>query len=145
VTRDAEAILARSGALRAAALPFLSDVRPLLAAATPALGRLEPALANVIPIVRYFEPRWNTIAAWFTNTADLGSHGDAKGDWARFFLFLEPGSALGVPGTTPHNAYTKPDDAASNQPYRAGDYPRLQPYAPESSYAPGSSRAVRRR
>jgi phospholipid/cholesterol/gamma-HCH transport system substrate-binding protein len=130
VTRDAEAILARSRPLRAATLPFLRHVRPLLGSATPVLGRLEPALANVIPMLRYFAPRWNTIAAWFTNTADLGSHGDAKGAWARFFLFLEPGSALGLPGTTPHNAYTGSGDAASNQPYRRGDYPRLTPYAP---------------
>jgi phospholipid/cholesterol/gamma-HCH transport system substrate-binding protein len=131
VTRDANAILAQSRPLRAAALPFLARLRPVLAAAGPTLRRLEPSLANVITMLRYFEPRWNTIAAWFANTADLGSHGDAKGDWARFFLFLEPGSALGIPGTTPHNAYTSPNDAADNQPYRSGDYPRLGPYAPK--------------
>ena len=76
---------------------------------------------------RYLEPRANTIAAWFANTADLGLHGDAKGSWARFFIFADPQSAVGAPTTLAANSYTRPGDAAHNQRYREGDYPHLEP------------------
>jgi hypothetical protein len=82
-------------------------------------------------MVRFLAPRANTAAAWFANTADLGSNGDAKGKWARFFIFTDPATASGGPAPSPPgNAYTKPDDAAHNAPYRPGDYPRLMPFRP---------------
>jgi hypothetical protein len=82
-------------------------------------------------MVRYLEPRTNTIAAWFANTDDLGQNGDAKGRWARFFIGLDPTTALGATGgAPPENAYTSPGDAAANRPYAPGDFPRLLPYAP---------------
>jgi hypothetical protein len=99
--------------------------------ALPAVERLSPALANAVPMLRYLGARRDTIAAWFSNTADLGAQGDAKGRWARFFIMLDPSTALGLPsGAPPGNAYTQPHDAKANAPYRAGDFPRLMPYAP---------------
>jgi ABC-type transporter Mla subunit MlaD len=124
---DLRAVLDRAPALRAAAVPVLARLRPVLAAATPAATRLGPAMRNVVTMARYLEPRKNTIAAWFANTADLGLNGDAKGEWARFFIFADPATAIGGRTTLGENAYTRPDDAAANAPYRPGDYPRLRP------------------
>lgn len=129
--RDLDAVLVRAPALRRAATPALAALRALSPAALPAVRRLSPALANLVPMLDYLSGRRDTIAAWFSNTADLGSHGDAKGRWARFFIMLDPASGFGSPaGAPPGNAYTTPHDAAHNAPYRAGDFPRLLPYAP---------------
>lgn len=131
VARDARDVVAGLPALERAALPTLDLAEPAVAAARPVARLLEPALANLVAIVRYLEPRSNTLAAWFSNTADLGLNGDAKGDWARFFIFVEPGTSFGSPaGASSNNAYTAPDDAAHNQPYRPGSYPRLLPFKP---------------
>jgi hypothetical protein len=84
-----------------------------------------------VPVAQYLGPRGRTVAAWFANTADLGSHGDAKGDWARFFVMFDPSTLFGVRAGSPSgNSYTAPGDAARNQPYRSGDYPRLMPFSP---------------
>ena len=107
-----------------------AGVRPVLDVAGPASRRLTPALRNVVTMVRYLEPRRRTISAWFANTADLGMNGDAKGSWARFFIFADPASATGAKTQLPGNSYTLPNDAEANAPYRPGDYPRLRP-APE--------------
>lgn len=123
---DARALAARLPALRQAGLPALEDARKLLPAAGPALERLGPVLANVVPMVTYLAPRSQTIAAWFANTSALGQSGDAKGRWARFFVMLDPATALGAPGAPAGNSYTQPGDAAANQPYAAGDFPRLR-------------------
>jgi phospholipid/cholesterol/gamma-HCH transport system substrate-binding protein len=127
VAGDLLAVLRRARALRRSATPVLRAARPLLRAAGPALARLQPALANVVTMARYLAPRPNTIAAWFANTADLGRSGDAKGSWARFLIFADPQSAGGAPSTLGANSYTRPGDAAHNEPYRPGDYPRLRP------------------
>jgi hypothetical protein len=80
-------------------------------------------------VAQYLGPRGTTIAAWFANTAALGDHGDAKGDWARFFVMFDPSTLLGLKaGAPPGNSYTAPGDAAHNTPYGLGDYPRLMPY-----------------
>ena len=84
-----------------------------------------------LPAPSSYWPRANTAAAWFANTADLGSNGDAKGKWARFFLFTDQATASGAPASPPPgNTYTKPDDAAHNEPYKPGDFPRLMPFGP---------------
>jgi ABC-type transporter Mla subunit MlaD len=133
VLDDANTLIAQAPALRAAADPALNALDRLLPVATPAIRHLGPALADVVPIVRYFEPRANTIAAWFANTADLGSNGDAKGKWARFFILFDPNTAFGISPGPPGNTYTTPGDAAHNKPYQPGDYPRLVPFAPALS------------
>jgi phospholipid/cholesterol/gamma-HCH transport system substrate-binding protein len=124
--------LSHAGAVRRTLLPALGAVRHLASPSSQALSLLGPALADAVPIARYLGPRGNTIAAWFSNTADLGSHGDAKGDWARFFVMFDPATLFGVKSTSapPGNSYTAPDDAAHNQAYRPGGYPRLMPYPP---------------
>jgi phospholipid/cholesterol/gamma-HCH transport system substrate-binding protein len=127
VAGDLLAVLRRARALRRAAAPVLAAAEPLLRVARPAARRLQPTLGNVVTMARYLAPRSNTIAAWFANTADLGLKGDAKGSWARFFIFADPQSAGGAPAPLRANSYTRPGDAADNQPYRPGDYPRLRP------------------
>ena len=124
-------ILARAGQLSRSVSPLLAAIDRLAGPAGTALAELGPALADVIPVARYLGPRGNTIAAWFANTADLGSHGDAKGDWARFFINFDPATLTGSSsGAPPANAYTTPGDAAHNHPYASGGYPRLEPYLP---------------
>jgi phospholipid/cholesterol/gamma-HCH transport system substrate-binding protein len=127
--------LSHATAVRRALIPALAAVHRLARPASQALSRLGPALADAVPIARYLGPRGNTIAAWFANTADLGSHGDAKGDWARFFVMFDPSTLLGLKSSSapPGNSYTAPGDAANNQPYRSGGYPRLMPYSPALS------------
>jgi phospholipid/cholesterol/gamma-HCH transport system substrate-binding protein len=129
---DLATVLQGAGALRAAATPALRSLERALPVLTPAVRALGPALANVVPMLDYLAPRTRTIAAWFSNTDALGRNGDAKGRWARFFIGIDPSSALGIPGAAAprQNAYTPPGDAAANQPFKPGDFPRLQPYAP---------------
>jgi phospholipid/cholesterol/gamma-HCH transport system substrate-binding protein len=131
VTGSANALLGKAGAIRTDVVPVLDQLRALAHPATSALSILGPVLADMIPMAQFLAPRADTIAAWFANTADLGSHGDAKGDWARFFVMFDPATLLGVQGGAPKsNAYTAPGDAADNQPYSSGGYQRLMPYAP---------------
>ncbi|MEA2450848.1 MAG: phospholipid/cholesterol/gamma-HCH transport system substrate-binding protein, partial [Thermoleophilaceae bacterium] len=131
VLRSARVLVARGPVLEASARPALAAARSLLPVAAPAVRLLGPALANAVPMMRFLAPRANTAAAWFTNTADLGSNGDAKGKWARFFLFTDQATSSGVPAGAPAgNTYTKPNDAAHNEPYHPGDFPRLMPYGP---------------
>jgi phospholipid/cholesterol/gamma-HCH transport system substrate-binding protein len=128
---DLAVILRRARPLRRSAQPALRALRGLIPDARPAARRLAPTLADVVPVLDYLAPRANTIAAWFANTDDLGSNGDAKGKWARFFVGFDAASTLGVKlGAPPSNPYTAPDDAAANRAYEPGDFPRLMPYAP---------------
>ena len=130
-TTALQTLLAQAGAIRTSVVPALTMLQSLAKPGSTALGLLGPALADVIPTARYLGPRGNTIAAWFANTADLGSHGDRRGDWARFFVMFDPSTLLGSKsGAPPGNAYTAPDDAAHNEPYRPGDFPRVMPYSP---------------
>jgi phospholipid/cholesterol/gamma-HCH transport system substrate-binding protein len=126
VLRDARALTADLPALRRAADPVLSVARRLLPVAGPALKLAGPDLANVVPMVRYLAPRTDTVAAWFANTSALGQNGDSKGRWARFFVMLDPASAVGAPGAPPGNTYTLPGDARDNKAYQPGDFPRLR-------------------
>jgi phospholipid/cholesterol/gamma-HCH transport system substrate-binding protein len=140
VLRSARVLVARGPVLERAARPALAAARSLLPVAAPAVRLLGPALANAVPMIRFLAPRANTTAAWFANTADLGSNGDAKGKWARFFLFTDQATASGVPAGAPAgNTYTKPDDAAHNEPYHPGDFPRLMPYGPALNGIPEPS------
>jgi hypothetical protein len=113
-------------------VPALAALRSLAAPGSAALGLLGTALADLVPVAQYLGPRGRTIAAWFANTADLGSHGDAKGDWARFFVMFDPATVLGARSSAapPGNTYTAPGDAADNRAYAAGGYPRLMPFSP---------------
>jgi phospholipid/cholesterol/gamma-HCH transport system substrate-binding protein len=124
-------VLGQAGAIQHDVVPVLSQLRALAAPANIALGRLGPALADLVPVAQYLGPRGKTMAAWFANTAALGDHGDAKGDWARFFVMFDPSTVTGTKLNAPAgNSYTAPGDAAHNEPYEPGDYPHLMPYAP---------------
>jgi phospholipid/cholesterol/gamma-HCH transport system substrate-binding protein len=130
-TTELDAVLSQAPAIRSKVLPALSLLHGLAGPGTTALSVLGPALADIIPMAQYLEPRGNTIAAWFSNTADLGSHGDAKGDWARFFVMFDPSTLTGsTSGAPAGNSYTLPNDAAHNQAYVPGDYPHLMAYSP---------------
>jgi phospholipid/cholesterol/gamma-HCH transport system substrate-binding protein len=132
----ADTILSSTPALQRDVLPTLRLLRSLAGPAAAALKRMGPDLADLVPMARYLGPRGRTIAAWFANTATLGDHGDAKGDWARFFVLFNRATLTGRrSGAPPGNSYTKPGDAAHNRAYRPGDYPRLEPYWP--ALAPG--------
>lgn len=124
--RDLDAVLRRSRSLRRAAEPALRRLRRIVPAARFVARGLDPVLGDLVPVVGYLGSREKTIAAWFSNTADLGLNGDAKGSWARFFIFADPSSAIGAPTSLRANSYTRPGDAANNQPYRPGDYPKLR-------------------
>jgi phospholipid/cholesterol/gamma-HCH transport system substrate-binding protein len=131
VTASAAALLRDAPAIRSTVIPALGLLGKLAGPANTALRLLGPTLADLVPVAQYLAPRGNTIAAWFANTADLGSHGDAKGDWARFFVMFDPATLFGLKtGAPPGNTYTAPGDAAHNAPYQSGGFPRLEPYAP---------------
>jgi hypothetical protein len=132
--RGANSLLDGLPRLRAAALPFLRKTASVLSLARPVEGPLSAAMRNIVPIVRYVSRRRDTVAAWFSNTGDLGSSRDAVGYFARFFVSFEPGTALGVHGQFQNNSYTRPHDAANNQPYSG--YPRLEPYQPKQRSEP---------
>jgi phospholipid/cholesterol/gamma-HCH transport system substrate-binding protein len=130
-TTALDAVLAQATAIRTTVTPALQLLHGLATPGSTALQLLGPALADLVPVAQYLGPRGRTIAAWFANTADLGGHGDAKGDWARFFIGFDHATLTGTPGgAPPGNSYTAPGDAADNQPYRPGSYPRLMPYSP---------------
>jgi phospholipid/cholesterol/gamma-HCH transport system substrate-binding protein len=134
---SAQTLLAGAGRLRSAMVPLLRAVRRLAGPGAAALAGLGPAMADLVPVARFLGPRGNTIAAWFANTEDLGSHGDAKGNWARFFINFDPATLTGTRGgAPPANAYTAPNDAAHNAAYASGGYPRLLPYYPALKEAP---------
>jgi phospholipid/cholesterol/gamma-HCH transport system substrate-binding protein len=126
---DADRLLARVPELERVATPFLADAEATLKLAAPVSGPLSDALRNAEPIAGFLSDRREAFAAWFSNTADLGSHRDAKGYFARFFVGFEPSTAFGLPGGNyRNNSYTGPGDAADPQPYSG--YPRLEPYDP---------------
>lgn len=129
VARDAASVVRGLPRLRRTAVPVLRRADAVVKVARPVARALSPTLANLVPSVEYLAPRHRTLAAWFSQTAALGKQGDAKGRWARFFIFVDPQSGLGVSGRQA-NSYTAPDDAEANQPYRAGGYSRLLPHRP---------------
>jgi hypothetical protein len=130
-TSALDQVLAQASSIRSSVLPALWLLRALATPGSTATTLLGPALADIVPMAQYLGPRGRTIAAWFANTADLGSHGDAKGDWARFFVMFDPSTLLGRgAGAAPGNSYTPPGDAAHNNAFAAGGYPRLEPYSP---------------
>jgi phospholipid/cholesterol/gamma-HCH transport system substrate-binding protein len=126
--RSANTVLGGLGKFNRTALPFLDHTDRVLDLAAPAAEPLSPAFRNLQPIVKYLSDRRTAVAAWFTNTGDLGSSRDSKGYFARFFVGLEPGTAFGLPGTFQNNSYTGPNDALANRPYSG--FPRLMPYNP---------------
>jgi phospholipid/cholesterol/gamma-HCH transport system substrate-binding protein len=129
IAEDADALLAGIPQLETVATPFLSSVTTTLKLAEPLTEPLTDALRNVEPVARYLSARKEAFAAWFSNTADLGSHRDAKGYFARFFVGFEPTTASGTPGGDYEvNSYTGPKDALDPQPYSG--YERLEPYDP---------------
>ncbi len=130
VARDAASLVRGLPRLSRTAVPVLRRADRVVKAARPVARALGPTLANLVPAVRYVEPRRRTLAAWFSQTAGLGRQGDAKGRWARFFIFMEPQTAGGGPGPLQGNAYTGPQDALDNQPHKPGTYPRLVPFKP---------------
>jgi phospholipid/cholesterol/gamma-HCH transport system substrate-binding protein len=129
VTGGANTLLDRLPSFDDSVVPFLAALRPVLALLDPTGVALGPALRNLVTIAAYLSARKNTFTAWFANTEGLGQQGDAKGKFARFFIFMEPGTSSGIKGGDyQSNPYTAPNDALHNEPYSG--YPRLEPYNP---------------
>lgn len=128
VTRDANRVVAGLPAFNAIALPTLSLAHTVLGLAQPVSLTLPPALRNLVTVVQFLSEHRQEVAAWFSNTADLGSGRDNKGYFARFFINFDFPTGFGLPTTLANNPYTKPGDAAHNQPYSG--YPHLLPYTP---------------
>jgi phospholipid/cholesterol/gamma-HCH transport system substrate-binding protein len=129
VAHDANDVIARLPSFNAAVVPFLATAQRVLSLAQDPVVALGPALRNLVTIMQYLSPRANTFAAWFSNTAGIGASGDSKGKFARFSIFIEPGTAYGFhSGLFENNPYTQPNDAANNQPYSG--YPHLTAYYP---------------
>jgi phospholipid/cholesterol/gamma-HCH transport system substrate-binding protein len=128
VTRAARPVIAGLKSFNAAAVPVLALARTVLTFTRPVSLALPPALRNLVTLASFLAAHRRELAAWFSNTADLGSSRDAKGYFARFFIFIEPGTAFGYHGSFQNNAYTQPGDAAHNQPYSG--YPHLLAYTP---------------
>jgi virulence factor Mce-like protein len=128
VTRAAAPAIDGLPAFNRAALPLLALARTILTLTQPVSLSLPPALRNLVTIAGFLAAHRREIAAWFSNTADLGSNRDSKGYFARFFLFIDPGTALGFHGNFQNNPYTQPGDAAHNQSYSG--YPHLLAYTP---------------
>jgi phospholipid/cholesterol/gamma-HCH transport system substrate-binding protein len=128
VTADANTVVARLPAFNAVALPTLSLAHLVLDLAQPVSVTLPPALRNLVTVVRFLAAHRRELAAWFSNTADLGSGRDSKGYFARFFINFDFPTAFGIKSSLPSNPYTLPGDEAHNQPYSG--YPHLMPYMP---------------
>jgi phospholipid/cholesterol/gamma-HCH transport system substrate-binding protein len=134
VARSATRVIDGLGPLNGVAVPFLRKARPVVDLARPVARGSDPAIRNLVSMVAYLSPRKNTISSWFANTGDLGLNGDTQGSWARFFIFVDPMTAFGRKSSgVENNAYTSPDDAASNRSYGRGGYPRLRAYEPGRS------------
>jgi phospholipid/cholesterol/gamma-HCH transport system substrate-binding protein len=131
VATGASALVTRLPGFNGVTIPFLRSLEPVLGTLTPTGQALGPAVRNLVPIADYLSARKNTFTAWFANTTAISQQGDSKGKFARFFLFVEPGTAFGAKGGDFNvNAYTAPNDALNNQ---AGTpYPHLQAYYPGS-------------
>ncbi|MHB8657649.1 MAG: MlaD family protein [Solirubrobacteraceae bacterium] len=129
VTRDAGDLIARLPSFNRTVVPFLGLLGPVLGVLRPAGVDLGPAVRNLVSIAAYLSSRRNTFTTWFANTAALGSNADAKGHFARFFIFAEPGTAFGLKGGDfSNNPYTQPNDALANQPYSG--FPHLVAFNP---------------
>ncbi len=126
-----------------AGIPTLRKTLEVVKIVGPLVPDLEAAVRNLVPQLRYTARRGKPIAGFFANMAGATSHGDSKGNWARFYIGTEPGELADTPtpancakGQTPtsgvcHNSYPKPGDALNPQPYVPGSYPRLRPYNPK--------------
>lgn len=155
VARGARGVVDRLPALNRAAGPTLGLAGPLIERARPFAQELTPALANLVPIARYLGPRASSFSAFFANTASMSSQGDSspRGRWIRFFYNGDP---FGVASSQSpdarcvekerdtearnsgfcHNSYPEPGDAAHNEPFEPGSYPRLMPLLPRPHRSP---------
>jgi len=129
VAAQANDLIARLPGFDSVVLPFLALAHPVLGMLVPTATLLGPALRNLVTVADYLSARRNTFTAWFSNTAGLSQSGDAKGRFARFFMFIEPGTSFATKGGDfESNPYTAPNDAYDNRPYSG--YPHLLAYAP---------------
>jgi phospholipid/cholesterol/gamma-HCH transport system substrate-binding protein len=124
------AVFSRLPTLTDAALPTLRTGAPLMRQLEPVARWLDPTLRNLIPLSQWLAPRTLSYAALLANTASATAHGDAGGKWIRLFMFPGPTETMGLPSScsTCKNAYPPAGDAANNQPYKPGSFPKLEPY-----------------
>lgn len=126
----------------------IRGLEPLNEEATPVLTRLKtlledlddvvragaPGARNLVPALAYLTPRSKSIATGYALlAATLAS--DAKGNYARVGLGLQPGESLDGPNPGQRNAYPGPDDALNPKPF-SGAYPRIVPCTVPSRKTP---------
>jgi phospholipid/cholesterol/gamma-HCH transport system substrate-binding protein len=129
VASQADQLILRLPGFDSVVLPFLALAHPVLGVLAPTATLLGPALRNLVTVADFLSARRNTFTAWFSNTAGFSQSGDAKGKFARFFMFIERGTSSGTRGGDfETNPYTPPNDAYNDQPYSG--YPHLLAYDP---------------
>lgn len=115
------------------AVPVLEQALPVVGEAGPAALRLTPTLRNLIPMLGYVAPRANDITALLANLAEFADHGDNRGIWFRYNVFVDPGASDGTQAlegkTFVVNPYPAPNGQLSPTAF-TGRYPRLTPYMP---------------
>lgn len=135
--RGAAGVIDGLPALADAAAPTLKDAKPLVNQLEPLAAWLVPTLRNLQPLADWLQPRANGYASVFANLASATASGDGDGAWLRLWLLIDPVISFGREqkcvrpkpegGGTCMNPYPLPNDALDNQPFKPGDYPRLQP------------------
>ena len=127
-----------------AGVPTLRKLLEVVNLVAPAVPKIEAATRNLVTLMDFTADHADGIAAFFANMAGATAHGDSAGRWLRVAAVFEPGligdfqtPSLCRPedDVAPNaglcrNAYPQPGDAADNEPYEPGSYPRLEPYEP---------------
>ena len=142
LTADATTLIEGLEPLREAAVPAFATFSELLELTPPLIEGLVPGLRNLVTTLEYVNPRAESIGAFFANTASATQSGDSVSKWARFHLFIEPGTFndLPLPATcypeddvevnvgVCSNAFPGEGDALDPEPYVPGSYPHLMPF-----------------
>jgi phospholipid/cholesterol/gamma-HCH transport system substrate-binding protein len=116
-------------------IPTMRELLEVVQLVGPSVPGIEAAARNLVPLLRYTSQRADSIGAFFANLRGAGQSGDSEGNWLRTAAVLDPNLGSDIPSTSCpttlcFNAFTQPGDAADNQTYQPGTYPRLYPYDP---------------
>jgi phospholipid/cholesterol/gamma-HCH transport system substrate-binding protein len=116
-------------------VPTMRELLEVVRLVGPSVPGIEAAARNLVPLLRYTSQRADAIGAFFANLRGASQSGDEDGHWLRTAAVFDPNLASGVPSdscpaTLCFNAFTPPGDAAQNQPYEPGTYPRQYPFDP---------------
>jgi phospholipid/cholesterol/gamma-HCH transport system substrate-binding protein len=116
-------------------VPTMRELLEVVELVGPAVPGIEASARNLVPLLRYTSQRADAIGAFFANLRGATQSADSDGHWLRTAAVFDPNLSSDVastdcPTTLCFNAFPQPGDAADNQPYDPGAYPRLYPYDP---------------